>query len=444
MQQMPAADAMPEPRASLPELRVRGVLVSAFRRLMRLYFRDIERVGEPPGPDTRGRVVVSNHTNALIDPILVLTDAACEISPVAKSTLWSIPGLRWLLDRAGAVPIVRRKDTPDKDASSNHAMFDKIAQHLSGGGNILIFPEGTSHSEPHLAPLRTGAARMLLAAELQHGIPPTFQAAALEFDARSDFRSRCLVLWGPVRRFAELSGDAEERVRAATAIMEEDLRELLVEGETHEERLRVARVAELLANDDGDRTLGKWSGLGRQVELANRTLRSVDPKLIARVGEHVDNYYAELERLGLEDAMIAAGGKPLGREDAPRSAWRRAALAPLAASGVALYAIPYFIPRLIARSSDPDAVSTIKLGASLIVYPLWAAGLVTGSLVLLPPPLSFAAAAIAIASPFAALRWLDAWYQHKAEPTPDELAQLARLRIVARTAIDEARARLPS
>src|SRR5689334_25115966 len=111
----PAAGAAGAPR--LPS--VRGVLVSAFRRLMRLYFRDVERVGTPPGPDTRGRVIVSNHTNALIDPVLVLTDAACEISPVAKSTLWAIPGLRWLLDRAGAVPIVRRKDTPDKDASQN-------------------------------------------------------------------------------------------------------------------------------------------------------------------------------------------------------------------------------------------------------------------------------------------------------------------------------------
>jgi len=424
--------------------------VSAFRRLMRLYFRDIERVGEPPGPDTRGRVVVSNHTNALIDPILVLTDAACEISPVAKSTLWNIPGLKWLLDRAGAVPIVRRKDTPDKDVSQNAAMFDKIAAHLSGGGNILIFPEGTSHSEPHLAPLRTGAARMLLAAEQLargSGTPPTFQAAALEFDARSDFRSRCLVLWGPVRRFADVPGsDPEERVRNATAIMDADLRELLVEGDTHEERLRVARVAELLANDEGDRTLGKWNGIGRQVELANRTLRDTDPKLIQRVADHVDNYYAELERLGLDDARIASGGKTLSsapRRDDP-TGWRRAALAPLAASGVALYAIPYFIPRLIARSQDPDAVSTIKLGSALLVYPLWAAGLVTGSLVLLPPPLSFAAAAIAIASPFAALRWLDRWYEHTSEPTAEELAQLARMRIAARTAIDEARSRLPS
>src|SRR6266513_6055954 len=118
-------------------LSVRRALVGTFRGVIRLYFRRIERVGEPPGADTAGRVFVANHHNALIDPILVLTDAACEISPIAKSTLWEIPGLRWLLDRAGAVPIVRRKDAPDKDASANEAAFDRIAAHLSEGGNIL-------------------------------------------------------------------------------------------------------------------------------------------------------------------------------------------------------------------------------------------------------------------------------------------------------------------
>jgi 1-acyl-sn-glycerol-3-phosphate acyltransferase len=409
---------------------------------MRLYFRNIERVGEPPGPDTRGRVVVSNHTNALIDPVLVLTDAKCEISPIAKSTLWDVPGLRWLLDRAGAVPIVRRKDTPDKDATQNASMFEKIASHLSGGGNILIFPEGTSHSEPHLAPLRSGAARMMLAAEQRRGVPPTFQAAALEFDAATEFRSRCLVLWGPVRQFAEVPGDGEERVRAATALMEADLSDLLVEGETHEERLRVARVAELIANEDGDRSLGTWSGVGRQVELANRTLRTVDPQVIAKVAERVDEYYAELERLGLSDEQLTGRDAPPPREQMSR--WQRAALAPLAASGVALYALPYFIPRLIARRWDPDAKSTIKLGSSLIVYPLWAAGLVAGSFVLLPPPLSFVGAAVVLASPFAALRWLDAWNQRVATATPEELSRLSRLRMIARTAIDEARSRLPS
>jgi len=434
-----AQDAIdPRPESSA----VRDVLVSAFRRLMRLYFRNIERVGEPPGPETRGRMIVSNHTNALIDPVLVLTDAKCEISPIAKSTLWNVPGLRWLLDRAGAVPIVRRKDTPDKDTSHNVSMFEKIAAHLAGGGNLLIFPEGTSHSEPHLAPLRSGAARMMLAAEQRRGVPPTFQAAALEFDAASEFRSRCLVLWGPVRRFADVPGEGEDRIRNATALMEADLSELLVEGDTHEERLRVARVAELIANEDGDRSLGTWNGIGRRVELANRTLRAVDPALISRVAERIDAYYAELERLGLTDEQITGRDAPPEPVTMPR--WQRVALAPLAASGVALYALPYFIPRLIARRWDPDAVSTIKLGSSLIVYPLWAAGLVAGSFVLLPPPLSFVGAAVALASPFAALRWLDTWSQRGASATPDELAALARLRVIARTAIDEARGKLPS
>lgn len=444
----PAGGAGAAPR--LPS--VRGVLVSAFRRLMRLYFREVERVGEPPGARTRGRVIVSNHTNALIDPILVLTDAACEISPVAKSTLWSIPGLRWLLDRAGAVPIVRRQDTPDKDGAANSAVFDTVADHLARGGNILIFPEGTSHSEPRLAPLRTGAARMLLAAEARGGVPPTFQAAALEFDARTDFRSRTLVLWGPVRRFADVPGDGEERIRAATAQMAADLGDLLVEGDTHEERLRIARVAELFANEEPDRTLERWSGIGRQVELAGRALRITDPALVARVAAAVDAYYAELDRLGLTDEQIAPGAAPRAApppdppepEDPPEPAWLRAALAPLAAAGVALYFLPYFLPRYLARRADADAVSTFKLGAALVVYPLWMGGLVAGALVLLPPPLSFAAAAVAIASPFAALRWLDAWYQRRGRATADELARCAALRAAARATIDDARRRLPS
>ena len=405
---------------------------------MRLYFRDIERLGEVPESDTRGRVFVANHTNALIDPVVVMTEARCAISPVAKSTLWSIPVLSWILDKAGAVPIVRRQDAPEKDAHANASVFGKIAAHLAGGGNILIFPEGTSHSEPKLAPLRTGAARMLAAAEERGGVAPTYQAVALEFDAPTDFRSRCLVLWGPVRRFDEHDGTAEERIPAATAQMKADLEELLVEGETREDRLRIARVAELLAADDGDRSLRGWSEVARQVELASKTLRSAE---VAPVAQAVDAYFAELERLGLEDAQVVGDAPPPHEE---LSTVQRLLLAPLAASGFALYYVPYFLPRWIARKSDPDATSSIKLGAALVVYPVWAAGLVAGSFLLLPAPLSFVGAAVALASPFAALRWLDRMYQRRPQPTPDELARLARLRVAARTAIDEARRHLPS
>ncbi len=420
---------------------VRRALISTFRKVIRLYFRDIERIGAPPTIETAGRVFVSNHHNALIDPILVLTDTECEISPIAKSTLWDVPGLRWLLDRAGAVPIVRKQDTPGKSAGDNDATFDTIASHLAEGGNILIFPEGTSHSEPQLAPLRTGAARMLVAAEGRAGTAQTFQAVALEFDRRDDFRSRCLVLWGPVRSLAEVGGTGEERIVRITAQMDDDLRELLVEGVSHDERTLIARVAEMLANDAGDASLAGWNTIGRQVELANKTLRELGPELVAHVSAKVGAYYRELAKYGLGDAQLAAARAAISK---PHSRWaKRALLAPLAVPGFALYALPYFIPRMVAKRYDADAVSTIKLGTALVVYPVWAAGLVGLSFAFLPPPFNLVGAFVAIASPFAALQWLDAYWNRTPshEATPEALANLAKLRIIARTAIDEARSR---
>jgi hypothetical protein len=243
-----------------------------------------------------------------------------------------------------------------------------------------------------------------------------------------------------VRKLADIGGSGEDRVRAVTAQMDTDLRELLVEGDTHDDRMLIARVAEMLANDAGDGSLSGWSTIGRQVELAGRTLRTADPALVAHVREKVDAYYAELARFGRVDAQLSATRAAVKKR--PARWLRRAALAPLAVPGFALYAIPYFIPRLVARTSDPDAVSTVKLATALVVYPLWAAGLVGLSLVLVPPPLSLVAAGLVLVSPFAALRWLDAYWERTPEPTTDELAQLARLRIAARTAIDEARSRL--
>jgi hypothetical protein len=283
---------------------------------------------------------------------------------------------------------------------------------------------------------------MLVAAEAAGGEPPTFQAVALEFDARDDFRSRCLVLWGPVRKLSDVGGTLDERVRRITAQMDEDLRELLVEGDTHDQRLLIARIAEMLANDTGDASLSGWSNIGRQVELAGKTLRDAAPDVIAHVTARVSAYYAELAKYGLSDAQLSA---PRAAVRKPPERWlKRAALAPLAVPGIALYAIPYFIPRFVARKTDPDAVSTVKLGTALLVYPLWAAGLVTLSFVMIPPPFSLGAAAVVVASPFAALQWLDAYWNRapEHEATPDDLAQLARLRITARTAIDEARAKL--
>lgn len=384
----------------------RRALFWTFRRIIGIYFRAIETAGNTPAADTGGRLFVANHVNALIDPVLVLTAAPCPISPVAKSTLWKIPGLRWLLTAADAVPIVRRRDDPTKGSGGNDEVFDKIAAWLAGGQNILIFPEGTSHSEPHLIAVKSGAARMLVRAKESGGRGLTLQAVALEFDERHVFRSRCLMLYGPVREVDSFMEEGDALVAALTARLREDLSELLVEGATWPERLLITRVAEMLANDTGDRSLARWNSVGRDVKAARHALRDGGEATTARVGEAVTRYYDLMAQEGLDDAQLAAGEAPRG---SLLGAVGLVLLLPLAALGIVLYALPYRVPALAAKrvANEADEISTYKLGAGLLVYPIWAGALIALAVALLPVTLAAVSVGVVLLSPFAALAWLD-------------------------------------
>src|SRR4029078_13101526 len=108
----------------------------------------------------------------------------------------------------------------------------------------------------------------------------------------------------------------------------------------------------------------------------SRTRRGLAPEVVTRVAAALDAYFDALHALGVRDAQVVG----LAPAHAPvKKTWRDLVKAPPAASGGALYALPYFIPRMVAKKTDADAVSTIKLGAALVVYPVWMAGLVGAS-----------------------------------------------------------------
>ena len=419
-------------------------LLALFRRIISLYFREIETVGDVPEPRTGGRIFAANHVNGLIDPILVLTNAPCAASPVAKATLWKIPVLKWLLDAADAVPILRRKDDPEKPAEANEEVFARVAAHLEGGGNILIFPEGTSHNEPHIVRLRSGAGRMLARAHAAGARGLTYQAVGLEFESRDVFRSRALLVYGPVRRVDAHGTGGDELAQAITDELTEDLSELVVEGETWEERLLVARVAELFANRAGRRSLAGLNEIGRQVEAARKALGPEKDDLYREIADAVGGYYEALAAAGLSDHDIEKSGEPPRTHRSKK--WKLALTAPLAIPGVVLWWLPYQIPRIVARrisKGERDAVSTYKLGTGLVVFPLWGAALVGGSFALLPWPAAVAASAVAVTSPFAALYWLD-WLdrpraRRRGAPEDASSAELRRMRDRVMSLLERAR-----
>lgn len=418
----------------------RALTVALFQRVFRIYFRQIEAVGLP-SEGVRGRVFFANHANGIIDPALILCELPIMASPLAKAPLFRMPLMAQLLAIAEAVPVHRRRDDPNKKAGENQGMFDSVGKHLQGGGNILIFPEGTSHNEPFVIPIKSGAARMLASGVAQGGEGLSFQAIGLEFDARESFRSRALLVGGPVRYVDDLGVDAaaggEALVSAITELMREDLAELVVEGVSWHERRLIAQVAELVSHDAGDFSLEGWNATGRRVEAIRRTM-AIDEPLYERVSQATGRYYTMLDAAGLTDEALLRNGKTR----TPLSYLARLALLPFALLAVPLYFVPYQLARLSYRiaGDEADVISTYKVAISLLAYPLWLFTLIVAAFVALPTKQAAVVALVVTVAPLCALPWLDWLDRHplwkNGAPSADELRTA---RAAAMAEIDAAR-----
>ncbi len=133
-------------------------------------------------------IVAANHHNALVDGVLLLSVFPRRLVSVAKAPLFSHPLIGPFLKLIGALPAHRRQDG-GTDPARNDRLFAASSGALRDGEAILIFPEGVSQPEPTLMPLRTGAARMLLAAEAASVGPVTLLPVGLMFHEPGTFRT---------------------------------------------------------------------------------------------------------------------------------------------------------------------------------------------------------------------------------------------------------------
>ncbi|MCB9569873.1 MAG: 1-acyl-sn-glycerol-3-phosphate acyltransferase [Myxococcales bacterium] len=278
-------------------------LTRAILRLsLRIFFRRIELDGVERVPLQGPVIFVLNHPNGLIDPVFLLCLAPRPVSYVAKSTLFRMPVIGYLVRAFDSLPVQRRQDA--STGTDNRETFARARELLGRGGSLGIFPEGISHSGPRLAPLKTGAARIALGTGLED---ITIVPAGLYYSDKAIFRSEALVYFGaPLAvEAAPLGDDGEpprEAVRALTERIEAALGEVTLQADERAALALVDRVARLLAAAAraGDSTLGDDFALRRRLIAGYGRLRVEAPAELDALITRVSDYEAEVLALGLD------------------------------------------------------------------------------------------------------------------------------------------------
>src|SRR5579863_3921942 len=171
--------------------------------LVRLYYPVRLVEGSERIPRDRPIVFVLNHPNGLLDPMVLRIATGRATRFLAKSTLYGNPFGRLAMDAFGSIPVYRAHEAGERGAraaavSRNDESFALCRAALARGEALALFPEGTSHSDPQLRPLKTGAARIALSAELEAAdagrrLGAVIVPVGLFYERKSVFRSRVLL-----------------------------------------------------------------------------------------------------------------------------------------------------------------------------------------------------------------------------------------------------------
>lgn len=373
----------------------------AFLSLLRLFYPQVAVRGALPDGGA-GCILVANHPNGLLDPLVVSVAVGRPVSFLAKSTLFSMPVLRGWLAAFEAIPVYRAKEA---DTSQNERTFALARARLAAGGCLALFPEGISHDEPRLAPLKTGAARIALGCAEGVRIVPV----GIVYEAKEVFRTRASATVGAPLDVGPFLDEARSDERAAvqhlTERVAEALHDVMLEADDAELWSGFITVASWLVDDDD---VGARDALARDLSHAWTELSRRDPDEANSIAEEARAFARSLEQLGVRDPLGLEQG---GAVDPARGIGGVAALvplAPIAMVGAVLGWLPYRAIRPLAvrlARGEVDVVGTYKLLLGIVVLPAWWVMQAVLIGVYLSWGVGLAALALAPLAGFVALRW---------------------------------------
>lgn len=349
---------------------------------MRVYFRRVEVVGLEHVPRKSPVIFVLNHPNALVDPAFLLSLAPRRVSFLAKAPLFRMPVLSFLVRAMDCLPVYRRQDEGE-DVAKNQEMFIAARKLLARGGTIGICPEGVSHDEPRLRPIKTGAARIALAAVSTGEVADLkIVPAGLYYTSKTKFRSAVLLYFGKPLEVSPVELEADGNpprlaVRELSTRIECALREVILDAE-HEEALQTITRAERIfsseAEEEGSESLADELQLQQRFVKAYQVLREQAPDRLRKLEVRMSRFEEELTQAGVDPDDLSPPTSTLEvfTHLITRVLLFLVLIVPATLGALVHYPAYRLGGYLATRFSknDDDVISTVKIMSAMLLFPL--------------------------------------------------------------------------
>ena len=370
---------------------------------LRLFFRRIETVNVEKVPRDEPIIFVLNHPNGLVDPALVFVSLPRRVSFLAKSTLFTIPVGGTIIRILEALPVYRRIDSGDM--SKNLETFRACHELLAQNRCIAIFPEGISHDDTKLKPIKSGAARIALGAVsvtsqqlavssqnkarrsqfTAHRLQLKIMAVGLFYTSKTAFRSEVLIRYGDIFEVekVELDENGEpprEAIKELTDRIEQALRNVTLNLESAEELDAILKAEalfssvykNLLFKDTLTQSFQRLQNLAEKYRLLGQN----EPEKMSLLNEKISRYENELKSSGVTAESLSVLQHPtlyVFRYLILRIVVLLV-LSPLAIIGAIIHSPAFvfsnFIGLMFKTHGADTAGSTYKILASMVFMPL--------------------------------------------------------------------------
>jgi 1-acyl-sn-glycerol-3-phosphate acyltransferase len=371
------------------------------RALVSVWFREIDLIDSDNLPTEGGLLFIAWHPSGLIDPMLMHASLPGKQSMIAKHTLFKIPVLGRFIKAAGALPIERSQDSDNREAASNRNknQLSAVSSAVANGGRLIIFPEGTTHTEASSKQARSGAARIIQAAirEAEElGKPrPQLVPIGLHYSDATTFRERCaVVIERPMTlpQLPEIIDDFEvqdkldrEWVTSVTKSIDAELKRASLSKTSWEERELIWR-GKGVVHAERARQMGESfkKPTYYQSVLGARRIRAAqnEPKKTAKIVENCTAHFANLDDRGISpldvdskpERMSTSAGFILMVKWSWAAVWMFGLITWSAVIGnMPAYQANYLLMHFAKKSDavDKSVLGTYKVLAAVITFPIW-------------------------------------------------------------------------